>query len=146
MKTTSVRFPPEELDELDREAEEADLSRAEYLRELIRTGRESERLQDELERVREENKRLQREHDNELERVRDDYEAKLDDLRRQLAASNRQNDRVEELATFAEREQSIQRKREIRENKRSEAGVLTRASWWLTGGPRISDDDLEESP
>lgn len=126
MQRVTFKLEESALEEIDDEADDDDVSRSQHLRNIIHSRHEAERLRDEL------------------EDLRDEYEGKLQEARNRAKALNRENEQVDELAKFAEREQSIQVKREIREDKRSEAGLLTRASWWLTGGPTVSDEELED--
>jgi predicted DNA-binding protein len=51
MKNVTIRLSDEKVKTLDGEADDLDLSRAEYLRELVEKGRESRAVEDELERV-----------------------------------------------------------------------------------------------
>jgi phage-related minor tail protein len=91
------------------------------VRRLLRRGLDYERLERGHEHVR---ARIQAEHEKEVTHL----EARADDLRRQLAQANKRNDEVTELVEYVEDERST-------EQRRRQAGVLTRTKWWLTGMP-----------
>lgn len=57
---------------------------------------------------------------------RDDLEARLEDLRRQLAEVRSHEDDVEEIVEYVETERAI-------EERYRRAGLVTRAKWWITG-------------
>lgn len=57
---------------------------------------------------------------------RDDLEARLEDLRRQLAEVRSREDDVDEIVRYVEHERSIQ-------ERKARAGIVTRAKWFLTG-------------
>ena len=103
-------------DELEAEIEDfmadSDVSQSENLRKLIRRGLEYDSLQ-----------------------------AENEALRNQLQAANQKNTKIGELAEYHEEEQSLQRIQNERERLKSEAGVLTRFSWWLTGMPPVESDE-----
>ena len=109
MKNVTVRLSDEKVETLDGEANDLDLSRAEYLRELIDKGRDSQEIETDLEETQREVERLQR----------------------QLQATNARQDDVGELVEYVEEERSIQERRE----ERREAPAWTRAKWWLLGKP-----------
>ena len=112
MKNVTVRLTEEYVETLDEEANDSDLSRAEYLRELIERGREAEATQQELEAT----------------------QARVKDLRRQLQQANSRERDVDEIVTYVEEERRLQQRRE----ERRDAPVWTRAKWWLFG--RSTDD------
>jgi Arc/MetJ-type ribon-helix-helix transcriptional regulator len=56
-------------------------------------------------------------------------EARVDDLQRQLREANRQNEDVEELANYIEREKQLQ----IDEREKRNAPLLKRIEWLLFG-------------
>jgi hypothetical protein len=68
-----------------------------------------------------------------LEDERDDLDARLEDLRRQLAEVRSHEDDVEEIVEYVETERAI-------EERYRRAGLVTRAKWWLTG---MDVDDQE---
>lgn len=67
-----------------------------------------------------------------LESELDQAEARIEELRSKLVATTEKVDASNELVRIIEEEQSIQK-------QRAQAGVLTRAKWWLTGMPSEGD-------
>lgn len=114
MDPITLRLPTDTLDEVDREANEKGLSRAEYLREIV----EKRHVDDET----------LTDYESEVERLRSDV-ARLQNEKRQILE---QREEHTDLVRAIEREQS-------REDRRAQAGVLTRAKWWLVG----MEDDRE---
>lgn len=55
-------------------------------------------------------------------------EARIEELRSKLIATTEKVDASNELVQVVEEEQSLQK-------QRAQAGMLTRAKWWLTGMP-----------
>jgi predicted DNA-binding protein len=107
MKNVTVRLSDETVETLDEEADDLDLSRAEYLRELIQKGRDYQATEDELEATQ-----------NEVER-----------LHRQLQATNARQEDVGELVEYVEQEKSLKE----RERERRDAPLWRRARWFLFG-------------
>lgn len=114
MKNVTVRLSEEQVETLDKEANDLDMSRAEYIRDLIEKGRESDEIRHELE----------------------ETQNKVADLRRQLQAVNARQEDVGELVEYVEQERELEQRRE----QRRQAAVWTRAKWWLLGEPIESDD------
>lgn len=154
MKTVTVRFAEDYADTLDEEAEQAGLSRAEYLRELIEQGREAPAIRAELVETREELMEVRTELDAirdelaetreelvEVEQARDAAQARADDLREQLKARNAREEDVGELVEYVREERKLQRDRRDFERRRAEAGLLTRTKWWLVGMSDPAEDD-----
>ncbi|MDG5821635.1 hypothetical protein [Natronococcus sp. A-GB7] len=87
------------------------------------------------------------EYERLTERV-DELQNERDRLQRQLAATNSRIDEVTELVEYVDEQRELERYRERRERMVDQAGVLTRAKWWLTGvpvdGDRSDDSELEE--
>lgn len=87
------------------------------------------------------------EYERLTERV-DELQNERDRLQRQLAATNSRIDEVTELVEYVDEQRELECYRERRERMVDQAGVLTRAKWWLTGVPvdggRGDDDELEE--
>lgn len=83
---------------------------------------------------------LQAEHAALKERVedlqteRDHAEARADDLQRQLQAALKRREETQELVRYVEDERTA-------EQRRREAGLLTRSKWWLFG--RSTDEEGE---
>lgn len=107
MKNVTVRLNDEYVETLDDEADDLDMSRAEYLRDLIEKGREAKEIEEELEAT----------------------QVEVENLRRQLQARNAREDDVSEIVEYVERERDLQR--EEREMKKAPA--WRRAKWWLFG-------------
>lgn len=63
---------------------------------------------------------------DDLEDELDQERARAEDLRRQLREVNAREDDVAELAEYVEEERELER-------RYREAGIVTRARWWLTG-------------
>lgn len=121
MDPITLRLPTDTLDEVDREANEKGLSRAEYLREIVEKRHvDNETLTDYEEKL--------SDYESEVERLRSDV-ARLQNEKRQILE---QREEHTDLVRAIEREQS-------REDRRAQAGVLTRAKWWLVG----MEDDRE---
>lgn len=74
--------------------------------------------------------RLREELHHKDERI-DELQARIDDLRNQLATTNQRIDANNELVEHVREQRSITQ-------RRAQAGVLTRARWWLTG---MSDEN-----
>jgi predicted transcriptional regulator len=108
MKNVTVRLSDEYVETLDEEADDLDMSRAKYLRDLIEQGREAEATQRELEAT----------------------QAKVEDLRRQLQQANSRERDVDELVAYVEEERKLQRREE-----RRQANAFRRAWWYLAGAP-----------
>lgn len=109
MKNVTVRLSEEQVETLDAEATDLDMSRAEYIRDLIEKGRES----------------------NETRRELEETQNKVADLRRQLQAVNARQDDVGELVEYVEHERELDRQRD----RRRQAPAWRRAKWWLLGEP-----------
>ena len=85
MEPHTIRMPEDLLEELAEEAEERDISRAKYIRSLLRQRTEYEELRSENER-----------------------------LRRKLQATNSRQEDVGELVEYVEKERRLQQRREER--------------------------------
>lgn len=75
MEPLTIRIPEDLKESLDAEADEYDVSTSEYIRRLIRQGREYDELQDRLE----------------------TREARIDELEEQLARRSQIEDKIENL-------------------------------------------------
>jgi hypothetical protein len=104
MEQTTLRLPADLLEDLDEEAEEHGVSRSEYVRDILASRHEHERLRTEVERLRNEKRTV-------LE----------------------QREEHQELVAFARTERELVERREQREREREAAGVMTRAKWWVFG-------------
>jgi predicted DNA-binding protein len=106
MEQITLRIPTDTLEEVDAEADEEGKTRSEYLRDVIDSRHEHERLQTEVEQLR-----------TEVERKERRVEAVLE-----------QREEHTELVRAVEREQSLQ-------ERKAKAGIVTRVKWWATGMP-----------
>lgn len=126
MQRVTFKIGEETLEAVDDEADEEGVSRSEYLRMIVDSRHDAARLR------------------TEVDDLREEYEGKLAEARNRASAANQENERVDKLANYVENERAMQVKRQIRDDKRAEAGMLTRASWAIIGGPKVSDEELEE--
>jgi predicted nucleic acid-binding Zn-ribbon protein len=126
MKNVTVRLSEEYVETLDGEATELEMSRAEYIRDLLHQARDSQTTSDELAATQ-----------AELEQAR----ARITELENQLRAVNTRQRDVDDLVAYVEEERLLQRRRDERQRKKDTAGVVTRAKWWLTGMPEESYDE-----
>lgn len=111
MEQITVRLPEGAIEELEEEADEADVSRSERIREVVESRDEHEA---EVKRLREEVDGLR----TEVERLRNEKRALIDDR--------------EERADLVE---YVEEEKELREMEREaqSAPVWTRAKWWIVG-------------
>lgn len=156
MDSITLRLQSDTIDQLNDEANARGVSRSEYVRDIIRS-------RDELQRLRDKHERIQADHEEELDGVRDEYEERINELEReyknQINELERENERLHrerrqlleqrdehtELVEYVEEERSLQQRREDREQRRAQAGVLTRAKWWLAGMPADEADGGDDS-
>lgn len=109
MQNVTLRMDEDFVETLDAEADERDLSRSDYIRNILQS----------------------RDNANELQRKMDELQRKNDELRSQLQAANQRIDASNEIVEYVEEQREVEDKRE----KRSHANVLRRGWWWLTGTP-----------
>lgn len=129
MDSITLRLQPDTIESLSGEADAHDVSRSEYVRNIIRSRHELERLRDEYE-------RLQADHEQEIEDLREEYEERIADL-------ERENERVrnEKRLILEQREENtelvntFERQQSLAERK-AEAGLLTKTKWALFGMDR----------
>lgn len=112
MKQITLRLPEDTLDELEAEAEERGVSRSEHIRDILDDRHRVEQLEARVDELETEVERQQR-------------------ARRQLLEQREEHD---ELVAAVQEERSVER-------RRREAGVMTRAKWWLTGMPSEEQRD-----
>lgn len=118
MANVSVRLDDDLVAELDAEASERGISRAEYIRELLRSRHEYSVSTSEHAQLQAEYDQLQDDHgqlQQELERLRREKRLILEDREEHT-----------ELVEAVERDMTLQ-------EKRAQAGVLTRAKWYVFG-------------
>jgi chromosome segregation ATPase len=104
MENVSVRVDAETIESVEREATDAGLSRAAYLREIIENRHESDEYETEISRLNTEIDRLKRE-------------------KRQILDQREEN---KQLRRYVETEQT-------NAEKRRQAGLPTRVKWFLFG-------------
>lgn len=100
----------EQIDEIRDRDDSGDLGQSEAVRRIFDRAREADALSDRV----------------------GELEHRVDELREQLAEANTRIDASNEVVRYVEEERSI-------EARRRQAGVLTRARWWISGMP-IEDD------
>jgi len=120
MDPITLRLSKETIDDVDTEADDHDLRRAEYLRRIVENRHEHERVRDEYEAT-------LAEYEERIAALEDER----DRLQRQLAATNARQDDLGELVEYVEGEKSLRERREAR----ASAPVWRRAWWWITGAP-----------
>lgn len=103
-----MRIPEEVLEDVEEEAEKADESRSEYLRDVIDSrnehAEEADALREELNELR-----------TEVDRLRNEKRALIDD-----------REERQDLVEYVEHEKSLQ-------EERLEASAIERAKWWVFG-------------
>lgn len=120
MRPISIKVDETVIEELDAEADERDLTRSQYLRNIIEERHETERITEKY------------------EAEIDQLESRIDELQAQLRTVNRENEDVKELVAYVEEERQLQRDRK----ERRDAPVWKRAKWWVFG--RGNNDSTEE--
>lgn len=115
MKPLTFRVEEETHETLKQEASNEDLSVAEYLRSIVEKRNENETIRDEYE-------AKLTEYESKLE----EYETKLDRLEREKLLILEDREEKQELVEYVEEERSLSR-------QKAEAGIATRAKWWLFG-------------
>jgi TolA-binding protein len=99
---TTIRLEESLIEDLDTEAEERDVSRSEYMRQILRERRESEELREEIDTLRD---RLE------------SREERIEELEQQLTRRSQIEEKVEEVAL------------EVRE-ERKESNAPFFVKWW----------------
>jgi Arc/MetJ-type ribon-helix-helix transcriptional regulator len=72
----------------------------------------------------------------------DELETENSRLRYQLTATNRRVDEHKELQRYVQEQWGVERRRARREERRAQAGILTKTKWMLTGMPPESDGEV----
>ncbi|WP_122090362.1 hypothetical protein [Halalkalicoccus subterraneus] len=131
MDSITLRLQPDTIESLSGEANEHGVSRSEYVRNIIQSRHELERLRGEYE-------RLQADHEGEIEELREEYEDRIADLERENERLRNEKraliqDREErtDLVEYVEREKELDQQRQ----QRRQAPAWRRAKWWLLGEP-----------
>lgn len=115
MKPLTFRVTEETADALADEADDADTSMAEYLRGIVEKRNRDEAIRDEY-------KARLAEYEAEVE----DLEREIQRLKNEKRAILDQREENQELVAYVEDERRQQQ-------AYREAGIVTRARWWLTG-------------
>lgn len=104
-RSITIRLREELIEELDREAEDNDISRSEYVRQILQDRDEVDELREEIER---------------LEERLNSREARIDELETQLRRRSQIEEKVEEMAL------------EVREERESSNApfFVKWAKWW----------------
>lgn len=124
MDPITFKLESNTLERLDSEAEEKELSRSEYLRNIIKTRDKTEELRKEYEGKIEE-----------YERKIEELQRKNEELRDKLAAANDRIDDTQEVVEYVEEEKKIQRQERSRKEEWRTAPLWRKAKWMVTGMP-----------
>lgn len=122
-----------------KESADGDISEAEAVRRIFDRASEAERAESERESIRSDYESkidaLRSEHESELEAARSEYESRIEELERNVERLRNEkrtliNDREErtELVEYVQEERSLTK-------QKAQAGIVTRAKWWITGMP-----------
>lgn len=108
MEPITFRVDEEVADAIDAEAEEEGVSRAEYLRQIVRNRHESDR-------------------------IREEYEQRLDELETNLERVRREKRQIlDQREEHTELVRQVEQERSLAERK-ARAGLATRLKWLVTG-------------
>jgi TolA-binding protein len=118
MKNITVRLDEDLIDELEREADEHDVSRSEYIRNTLATRDEHDATHDEYE-----------QEINDLKKQIDELETENERMRNEKRQILEQREENTELVEYVQEERKLQQRRE----ERLDAPVWRRAKWWLVG-------------
>lgn len=118
MDPITLRLSKETIDDVDTEANDHDLRRAEYLRRIVENRHEHERVRDEYEATLAEYEERIAELEQEVERLHRE--------RRQLLEQREEN---QELVLYAKEQRD-----EARTNKRRRQYNIVRRAWWAVAG------------
>lgn len=122
MEQITLRIQEDVLEDVEAEAEGSNQSRAEYLREVIESRNESEKLRDEYE---EKAEQLRTEFESEV----DELEAKVNELQTELDRVHREKRQV-----LDQREENQELKRYVEDELSwREQSLGTRLKWWVFG-------------
>ncbi|MFC6764025.1 ribbon-helix-helix protein, CopG family [Natrinema soli] len=117
MEPITLRLSTDTLDDVDNEAEEQGLSRAEYLREIVENRHEHEEIRSEYEAKLSGYEEKLSELETEVKRLRNEKRLILE-----------QREENTELVEYVETEKSLT-------ERKAQAGIVTRAKWLITGMP-----------
>lgn len=123
MEPITVRISEETLEEIETEIENKNISRAEYLREIIKNRHRHEQIQDEYE------KKL-----SELEENLENLKIERDNLQKKLQEANNRVDSVNELVERVDKNQTIL-------EKKAAAPLHKRIKWLVFGMDGSNQDE-----
>lgn len=124
MDPITLRLPTNTLEKIDQEAEQGNLSRAEYLREIVEHRHVDDEILDEYNENLTEYKEKLSDCEHELEEVQDELDRVHNEKRQLLELREEHTDLV----------RAVQSERSIQE-RRAKASLLTRWRWAITGVP-----------
>ncbi|WP_227357686.1 ribbon-helix-helix protein, CopG family [Haladaptatus salinisoli] len=135
MPNVSVRVDDERREELDELADNAGLSRAEYIRDALEVRedyyelqQEHKELQQKYEELHSDHEILQQEH-GELREELDELQAEYDEVKQELDRVHREKRQV-----LAQREENQELKRYVEDELSwREQPLATRLKWWVFG-------------
>ena len=126
MDQITLRIPEETLEEIEQEADEHNVSRSEYIRDVLESRENTDELQKEHKRDVDE---LQSEHEREIEELREEYENEIEYLQNQIDRLQRTN-----LKILEQREENTDLQVYVDERREWEqASWFTRQKWKLFG-------------
>lgn len=148
MDQVTLRVPSETKESLAEEADNADQTLSEYMRDLIAERNQDSEIAERHERLREDHERLRTDHDrlqNEFERVESENETlqkENDSLQEENEQLHDENERLqrEKRMILEQREdhaalvEYVEDERQL-DKKREHANLIQRAKWWVTGVP-----------
>lgn len=122
MQNITLRVSEDMVESLDKEADEHEVSRSEYVRDIFASRDDESALVDEY------------------ERKIDEYERKMDELQTQVERLEREKllileerEEKQELVEFVEQERSLREKEAEERRRQRQAGIMTRSKWWIFG-------------
>lgn len=128
MKNIGLRIKKEMLESLDEEAKNKNISRSEYIRQILDNRHNPEKIKEEYEK---EIEKLENRIKN-LEEKLEDIKKERDNLENKLKATNTRIDDVQEVVEFAKKQKSVLQKKEKMKYK----PVWIRLKYWLFGRNR----------
>jgi len=132
MRQITVRLPEELLAAVEADAEAEGQTRSERTRAVLEARHEAGTVPvEDLQGI----ARALREREDELA----DCRRTVERLRNEKRTIIEQREENQELVEYAKEQKSLQR-------RRHEAGVLTRAKWWLFGGANDETEDRDGRP
>ena len=125
MQNVTLRMADDLVEALDGEADDRDVTRSEYIRNILESRHEDSALQSQVDELQAQRDALRGEYEEKLAE-RDQEIERLHRERRQLLEQREEN---KELVRYAEQQRSVLERQE----ERRDAPAWTRAKWWLFG-------------